>query len=581
MALRVAVANGNWSNPATWNGGVLPSAGDLVASNNFTVTIDQNINVDSLTNTAQSLVDSVPNMTSPTSPSGIVTASSEQGGNPAWRAFDGSSSLGLSWYSTSSLPQWIAYEFVSPIPIDRYQLILRGDGYDPKDWTFEAWDGSTWIILDTVVNRTSGGTYLSPVLNNTTAYIQYRVNVTNHRGSGYVIILEIDMFPYLGTLPAIAGGGFILNSGVTVTLTNTTAGVFSNSTTACVTYSASSGVSTINGILRGSINSSNGTGVLYSGGADLNVNGDIQCGTSYAAGNNPGLRKSGTGTLTIVGNIYTIVDSNTNPPLVNTGTGTINITGIIYGHQTANGSSPGFQNTGVCTINITGDLIGGRPAGSNNASAALNNTVAATIYVTGNLYARLSQPGINSTGNHYLNVVGTISSNQISPNTINNPALVSTSGSAINLLTGPFICSPYGFFPYQCVRMHLIPSASSYIEFRDETTNGAISPGAIAPATQLISPSTLVSNLAIADVRFGTVYAMGTLTGTLRMPTPNQVTFGVAVDDTFGNSVLTAASVWDYLVSNITVEGSIGMRLKNVATPQTIGEQLEAFLRLD
>jgi hypothetical protein len=129
--------------------------------------------------------------------------------------------------------------------------------------------------------------------------------------------------------------------------------------------------------------------------------------------------------------------------------------------------------------------------------------------------------------------------------------------------------------------MHLIPSASSYIEFRDETTNGAISPGAIAPATQLISPSTLVSNLAIADVRFGTVYAMGTLTGTLRMPTPNQVTFGVAVDDTFGNSVLTAASVWDYLVSNITVEGSIGMRLKNVATPQTIGEQLEAFLRLD
>jgi hypothetical protein len=65
------------------------------------------------------------------------------------------------------------------------------------------------------------------------------------------------------------------------------------------------------------------------------------------------------------------------------------------------------------------------------------------------------------------------------------------------------------------------------------------------------------------------------------MPSANQVTFGIAVDNTFGNAVLTAASVWDYLVSNITVENSIGMRLKNVSTPQITGEQLEAFLRLD
>jgi hypothetical protein len=65
------------------------------------------------------------------------------------------------------------------------------------------------------------------------------------------------------------------------------------------------------------------------------------------------------------------------------------------------------------------------------------------------------------------------------------------------------------------------------------------------------------------------------------MPSANQVTFGIPVDNTFGNAVLTAASVWDYLISNITVENSIGMRLKNVSTPQITGEQLEAFLRLD
>lgn len=85
----------------------------------------------------------------------------------------------------------------------------------------------------------------------------------------------------------------------------------------------------------------------------------------------------------------------------------------------------------------------------------------------------------------------------------------------------------------------------------------------------------------ISDVRFGVVFGYETAIGTARVPHPNQVTYGVAVDNTFGNAVLTAASIWDYLISNITVENSIGMRLKNVSTPQITGEQLEAFLRLD
>jgi hypothetical protein len=52
MALRYAVASGNWSATATWNGGTLPTASDDVYSNTFTVTIDQNVTVLSLRNTA-------------------------------------------------------------------------------------------------------------------------------------------------------------------------------------------------------------------------------------------------------------------------------------------------------------------------------------------------------------------------------------------------------------------------------------------------------------------------------------------------------------------------------------------------
>jgi hypothetical protein len=52
MALRYAVASGNWSNTATWNGGTLPTAVDDVFSNNFTVTIDGTFTVLSIRNTS-------------------------------------------------------------------------------------------------------------------------------------------------------------------------------------------------------------------------------------------------------------------------------------------------------------------------------------------------------------------------------------------------------------------------------------------------------------------------------------------------------------------------------------------------
>jgi hypothetical protein len=52
MANRYAVATGNWSNPAIWDGGTLPQAGDVVRPNAFTVTIDQNITVTELRNDA-------------------------------------------------------------------------------------------------------------------------------------------------------------------------------------------------------------------------------------------------------------------------------------------------------------------------------------------------------------------------------------------------------------------------------------------------------------------------------------------------------------------------------------------------
>lgn len=54
MTIRYAVASGNWSSTATWNGGTLPAPGDDVYANGFTVSINQSIDVKSLKRLANS-----------------------------------------------------------------------------------------------------------------------------------------------------------------------------------------------------------------------------------------------------------------------------------------------------------------------------------------------------------------------------------------------------------------------------------------------------------------------------------------------------------------------------------------------
>ncbi len=52
MANVYAIKSGNWSDPTVWNTGTLPTSSDDVRSGTFTVTVDQNVAVLSLRNTA-------------------------------------------------------------------------------------------------------------------------------------------------------------------------------------------------------------------------------------------------------------------------------------------------------------------------------------------------------------------------------------------------------------------------------------------------------------------------------------------------------------------------------------------------
>jgi hypothetical protein len=412
MAVRYAVATGNWSDTATWDGGTLPTSADDVYSNNFTVTIDQNVDVITLRNTAQS--------------------------------------------------------------------------------------------------------------------------------------------------PAVAGGGFVVSSSVTINLSGSS-GLIGVGNFHVLTWNGGAGVTT-----------------------NINANNIDLFNSSFVA-----LNVAGEGTLNLNSNIIHNLFNNSNTTVLVSGNCTFNIVGILFAGSGGTGSSNGsiVRITSTATINFTGDFEGnGLAAGFRIQNAANVNitgnlssisqkygivcTANATINVTGNIYGRFFQ---GTTTNHYLKIVGSIEATSFT-------CIETRSSGAINIFTGPFVCFETGIFPLDVLRMHYFRTLGSYFEFRDETTNGALPPSSAAPATRLVSPDTVVDAPIPANVRDGVSYALGTFTGTLKVPSPDSVAKGIPTDNTVGNAVLTPDAVWNYATANLTDPDSIGARLKNVSTVDTTGEQLEALL---
>ena len=444
MAVRYAVATGNWSNTATWNGGTLPTSADDVYANGYTVTIDQNVTVLSIRNTAQS----------PAVAGGGFLLSGEFTVNATSEGFIAGITRLLEYTGTNS--------------------VLNGSIV-----------GSTTTNINTIYHNSAGNLTISGTLINTA------------------------------------------NTAVTVVQTNSTG--------------------TLN-IIGNITRSGRGITLLVNSACTVNIVGSVVATTTFSGG-----------------------------AAIQLNSGIVNITGTVDSQIIANLGYTIVIN-GLSTLNITGNVDFSSTSANNNHTILFNTS--GNLYITGNVSRTSNSSGgaytIVSAQSSYINIVGNITAPP-SPSTATT--IISSGASAINIFSGPFICNSYGFLPIQCVRMHLIPTGNSYFEFRDETTNGVVSPGAVAPATRLVSPASVIDAPSPSNVRFGTTYSLGTLTGTLRIPNSNQVAYGVSVDNTTGSAVLTPDAVWNYLVSNITDSGSIGSRLKNVSTPQIMGAQIVGLVK--
>lgn len=155
-------------------------------------------------NPATSGADQIPTMTSATAPSGIVTSSSDFSGQPNYYAFNAAAND--AWMSNAvpsgGAPQWLAYEFTSSVAINKYAVQINSTSLTasaaraPNTWTFEGWNGSAWVVLDTRTSVVFGADETKTFsFSNSTAYVKYRINITaNNGGSSGVGFAEMEMY---------------------------------------------------------------------------------------------------------------------------------------------------------------------------------------------------------------------------------------------------------------------------------------------------------------------------------------------------------------------------------------------------
>jgi len=215
------------------------------------------------------------------------------------------------------------------------------------------------------------------------------------------------------------------------------------------------------------------------------------------------------------------------------------MTGNVTGGT--NTTAHGLLNAGAGTISITGNVTA-------TTATSVSNSSTGPVTITGNITASTAAGVTNSS-----TATLTISGGTYTASTVAN-AVISTNASSVVRASGSFIHASNGFVPINAVKFILLTTptlAKTRYALNGSTTY-----------VDMFTADNSLGQAAITDVRFGTVYASGALTGVAYIPATASVAFGVPVDNTTGTAALTPASVWDHLLSAITASSTIGTLLK-------------------
>jgi len=594
MADRWAVANGNWSNAATWNGGTLPTSADDVYANNFTVTIDQNITALSLRTTAGTGINAGGRFDLN---SGFnVTANIRAGGTGTSQAclyvtFNSPTSTTINGNvfgssATSSNIYGIWHIGSGTITINGSVTAGSGTSGSSRFGVYNQSIGSIVVNGDVNGNTTgNGANSFEGIRNDSTGSITVNGNVYGSTTSDNRAIRFLGGGTYtqtgniigtLATANAVAevvscnnttvnivgniesglqGNGIVLNGNCVFTIT----GTITSKTSGNNFNSAVSVVGTSSGTIYGNVFSSttsigsNNVAVYHNGTGTVTINGDI---IRQGAGGTPAWLGQNNATLIVNGNLYGSAGSSSGPCVRLSGNNNF---------LTINGNLTGLPSSGNClppsgthTIVINGNITQGTGVASaiRNTSGSLTGL---SITVNGTVTGGTLVPAIE-------NWSGTVTVRRVVGNGYGVGSVGVTQAFAIFtqppavLVVQEMEFGSLGAAPVsQYCRLQL--TANSVVVFRDTSGN---------PVT-LVNPSSVVTPPAVTDVRSGVSYNAGNLTGTCAVPAASSVAAGVAVDNTVGTAVLTQANVWNYALSSASsVAGSVGEKLKKTAIPADI-----------
>ena len=549
MGQRFAVKSGNWSDPTVWDNGQVPGMGDRVFANANTITIDQDIVIDTLsTDYPQHYLPDTSTAYLTDSTSSVSSSGYYSTGYEAWRAFS-DPYRNTGWRSNTTVTGWLSYDFNSTRVIKRYYIRKNTSIYGPRSWTFEGSnDGNTWDVLETISSNTQT-VYVSGILANTTAYRYYRVNVSATAGNYQPWIYNFGMTESTGSVyGALAGGVYNITGSSNITFSGKG---FETYTTTCLTISAADpdivNISTTGSgtILNGNQQYNNADPALVNitGNATVNITGDLY------------------GVRTVRGGSV-ISYSRTGQIYINN-SGTVNIVGNIYGSDNNNESyeSPVVRLVGTgAVLNVTGNIYGSTTVQNHNTIWAINGQ--GTINITGNLVSYLGSCIYNASATT-INHIGTVQAS----NNPGYPAIVSLNSSADINISTPLI-NYQGTSAIACFKTKF--NSGSAVEWQVQDTADS--------NFNIYSSNVTGSTLGLpltTNVRSGITFGPDNdLTGTLIVPSAANVRKGVAVDNTTGTAELTAE---DFLTAISSSANPVATRLKNVATVQTVGEQFNAF----
>jgi hypothetical protein len=274
-----------------------------------------------------------------------------------------------------------------------------------------------------------------------------------------------------------------------------------------------------NGNHSGLINTSNSASVFVYG----NVSGGIS---------DAGIRNTSAGTVTINGNL---IATTQRPAVLNTSTGSV----TVYGNL--NGSSGlALSNTSTGSVTAYGNLNGG-------SASALSNTSTGSVTVLGNVIS-------DSQGGN---------------------GIVSTNAAANVKISGNLIGAPNGIPAVYAASYTINPVLyETYIRYANNGTGVGSDAYLYHYTTDSLSAFSMPP---VSSVRAGVQYADNTLTGTCEIPPVSSVAFGAPVDNTTGTAAVTSNALFDVLFASLTATNSVGARLKNSATIESVGRIITSF----